>query len=154
VVYGAPLPARSSCLPSHLLPTLLSNTPCLPKQRLHCRAWSLVPSPSRMPPQRTFGKIFLGESQRKTVSIWGLTLPAQSRFILNVPDEELETVERICFQVEQAYVFRLSCSVCSPTPPPPKDTGSTKTLLETKTQTFPLFHSRGSHSNSSPHARF
>ncbi|ELU41728.1 DCP2 domain-containing protein [Rhizoctonia solani AG-1 IA] len=25
-----------------------------------------------------------------------------SRFILNVPDEELETVERICFQVEQA----------------------------------------------------
>ncbi|KAG8716113.1 mRNA-decapping enzyme subunit 2 [Ceratobasidium sp. 423] len=28
-----------------------------------------------------------------------------SRFILNVPDEELETVERICFQVEQAHWF-------------------------------------------------
>ncbi|CAE6521280.1 unnamed protein product [Rhizoctonia solani] len=28
-----------------------------------------------------------------------------SRFILNVPDEELEAVERICFQVEQAHWF-------------------------------------------------
>lgn len=27
-----------------------------------------------------------------------------SRFILNLPDEELASLERICFQVEQAYV--------------------------------------------------
>lgn len=29
---------------------------------------------------------------------------ACSRFILNLPDEELASLERICFQVEQAYV--------------------------------------------------
>jgi mRNA-decapping enzyme subunit 2 len=28
-----------------------------------------------------------------------------SRFILNLPDEELASLERICFQVEQAYVY-------------------------------------------------
>ena len=27
-----------------------------------------------------------------------------SRFILNLPDEELSSLERVCFQVEQAYV--------------------------------------------------
>lgn len=27
-----------------------------------------------------------------------------SRFILNLPDEELASLERVCFQVEQAYV--------------------------------------------------
>lgn len=29
---------------------------------------------------------------------------SSSRFILNLPDEELASLERICFQVEQAYV--------------------------------------------------
>ncbi|KAJ1555095.1 mRNA-decapping enzyme subunit 2 [Nowakowskiella sp. JEL0078] len=29
----------------------------------------------------------------------------QSRFIINVPDEELSSVERICFQIEQAHWF-------------------------------------------------
>jgi len=34
----------------------------------------------------------------------------RSRFILNLPDEELASLERICFQVEQAYAFILLCS--------------------------------------------
>ncbi|KAI8813709.1 Dcp2, box A domain-containing protein [Cladochytrium replicatum] len=29
----------------------------------------------------------------------------QSRFIINVPDEELSSVERVCFQIEQAHWF-------------------------------------------------
>lgn len=29
--------------------------------------------------------------------------PLFSRFILNLPDEELASVERVCFQMEQAY---------------------------------------------------
>lgn len=29
----------------------------------------------------------------------------RSRFILNLPDDELSSLERICFQVEQAYVL-------------------------------------------------
>jgi mRNA-decapping enzyme subunit 2 len=28
-----------------------------------------------------------------------------SRFLLNVPEEDLETFERICFQIEQAHWF-------------------------------------------------
>ncbi len=36
-----------------------------------------------------------------------LTSRADSRFILNLPDEELASVERICMQVEQAYVANL-----------------------------------------------
>jgi hypothetical protein len=28
-----------------------------------------------------------------------------SRFIINVPEEELASVERICFQIEQAHWF-------------------------------------------------
>jgi mRNA-decapping enzyme subunit 2 len=31
-------------------------------------------------------------------------LMTNSRFILNLPDDELSSLERICFQVEQAYV--------------------------------------------------
>lgn len=31
-----------------------------------------------------------------------------SRFILNLPDEELASLERICFQVEQAYVVSVA----------------------------------------------
>jgi mRNA-decapping enzyme subunit 2 len=34
-----------------------------------------------------------------------------SRFILNLPDEELASLERICFQVEQAYVSAASSIV-------------------------------------------
>lgn len=33
------------------------------------------------------------------------TLASSSRFIINVPDEELASVERICFQIEQAHWF-------------------------------------------------
>jgi len=37
--------------------------------------------------------------------IWRISLTRYlSRFILNLPDEELASLERICFQVEQAYV--------------------------------------------------
>lgn len=36
---------------------------------------------------------------------------ARSRFILNLPDTELESIERICFQVEQAYVASSSTSL-------------------------------------------
>jgi hypothetical protein len=38
------------------------------------------------------------------------THSVRSRFILNLPDEELASLERICFQVEQAYAFFLLCS--------------------------------------------
>lgn len=31
-----------------------------------------------------------------------LTLTSNSRFLLNLPEEELSSLERICFQVEQA----------------------------------------------------
>jgi len=34
-----------------------------------------------------------------------LVLTWSSRFILNLPDEELSSLERICFQVEQACAF-------------------------------------------------
>lgn len=29
----------------------------------------------------------------------------QSRFIINIPDEELSSIERICFQIEQAHWY-------------------------------------------------
>lgn len=60
-----------------------------------------------------------------------------SRFILNLPDGELGSLERVCFQVEQALVQSSLAvdHVLSPFPPP--DTGIMKTLSENKTQVCP-----------------
>lgn len=62
----------------------------------------------------------------------------RSRFILNLPDEELTSLERICFQVEQAYgsvwlSLILLAQVLA-------GTGSTKTLSEKKIVVVILYH--------------
>jgi hypothetical protein len=52
--------------------------------------------------------IFQGKKREKIIiiiKIRKLTVPTNSRFIINVPTAELSSVERICFQVEQAHWF-------------------------------------------------
>ena len=75
-----------------------------------------------------------------------------SRFILNLPDEELASLERICFQVEQAYVsifpvrsLHLSCVLV---------TGSTKILSGKRTQNSRHCHSKSSLQCCSMHVHF
>jgi hypothetical protein len=40
-----------------------------------------------------------------TIALYLIPSPLYSRFIINVPEAELASVERICFQVEQAHWF-------------------------------------------------
>lgn len=52
-------------------------------------------------PEQRFSKISPG-ALFSTLPYMGLYLFSCSRFILNLPQEELASVERVCFQVEQA----------------------------------------------------
>jgi hypothetical protein len=52
-----------------------------------------------MQPMRRSLKIYLGIT---TLPYLQLLLILNSRFLLNLPEEELSSLERICFQVEQA----------------------------------------------------
>lgn len=68
-----------------------------------------------------------------------------SRFILNLPDEELTSLERLCFQVEQAYVYvYVKMKPSSWLITLPLVIGSTKTLSANKIQSFRLYHWRSS----------
>ena len=57
-----------------------------------------------------------------------------SRFILNLPDGELGSLERVCFQVEQASVTIIHSVDRLLSLPLPSGTGTTKTLCENRTQ--------------------
>ncbi|KAG8697964.1 mRNA-decapping enzyme subunit 2 [Ceratobasidium sp. 394] len=57
------------------------------------------------PPEPTVPGMVPGTFSFKNATWEDVWEDLSSRFILNVPDEELETVERICFQVEQAHWF-------------------------------------------------
>lgn len=66
-----------------------------------------------------------------------------SRFILNLPEEEFESLERLCFQVEQAYVGTMD-HLQTTSEPSLSGIGSMKTLSESRIQDFHRFHSRSS----------
>jgi hypothetical protein len=62
-------------------------------------------SPSSMPPLNRCWTIYHGMVLlvwRVIPSISYYVANPISRFILNLPDEELMSIERVCFQVEQA----------------------------------------------------
>lgn len=60
--------------------------------------------PIRLRHKKRFWKICQGDSHCCLPDwFWNLT-HCCSRFILNLPDEEFDSLERLCFQVEQAYV--------------------------------------------------
>lgn len=85
-----------------------------------------------------------------SISLPYVTLQNCSRFILNLPDDELSSLERICFQVEQAYVlsYPLSGMPFNVT----QVIGITKISFAKKIQSSPRFLSRDSLRCSSKHA--
>jgi hypothetical protein len=94
-----------------------------------------------MPPTTKYWRTSPGTIGSRSASLGRSSLLLlNSRFILNLPDEELASLERICFQVEQAYVQ------CVPYKGrllmQNTDIGFTKTLFEKKTPNSPPYLSR------------
>ena len=76
-----------------------------------------------------------------------------SRFILNLPESELSSVERVCFQVEQAWVpFFVKCGWLLI--PPSTVIGSTRISSESRIPSSPHYHSRSFPKSSSAHVPF
>jgi hypothetical protein len=107
-------PSSQLLAPTHLIsysvPSYFSNSPCLHRRHPHRRSTLLNRSETRihtshtkMPRRRRCWRTYQGRASLISVLHWSL-IYSLSRFILNLPDEELNSLERLCFQVEQACV--------------------------------------------------
>lgn len=109
-----------------------------------------TPSPTNMQLTMKCWRTFRGTATLKYFYL-SSHFKTNSRFILNLPDDELSSLERICFQVEQAYVmflfFLLQLLTIDIA------TGSMKISFVKKTLNFHHCHSRNSRQCYSTHVR-
>lgn len=77
-----------------------------PLQKYPMSPQRLTPPSLHKPRLTMFLKISQRESAQKHIHSHPLIpqIPLIRRFIMNLPDQELASKERLCFQVEQAYV--------------------------------------------------
>lgn len=131
--YISPLAPRLSPFPfrpsTWLLP-LLHRQNSAQRRKPHHTNTHMPPSSTRISVETRFSRTCPGVSPSLVIYHTAALNPI-SRFILNLPEEELASVERVCFQVEQASVPP-SIHPDSSSKPLSSVTGTTKTSSASK----------------------